>query len=39
MRRKLFLVAIAVTAILTSAAPVFAKGGVVWGNYKPSHKP
>lgn len=32
MRRKLMLVAIAVVALLASAAPVLAKGGVVWGN-------
>ena len=32
MRRKLILVAIAVTSFLLSAAPVLAAGGVVWGD-------
>jgi hypothetical protein len=32
MRRRLILIAIAVAALLVSAAPVLAQGGVVWGN-------
>lgn len=32
MRRKLLLAAIAVASLLLSAAPVLAKGGVIWGS-------
>jgi hypothetical protein len=32
MRLKLFLIAIVVMALLLSAAPVLAKGGIIWGD-------